>query len=109
MKTSHVSRARTSMLALITAAGLGCAGGAAAQTDERRGTQVEEVTITAERRVQDLQTTAISATVLDAQALEAHNVVGLTSLQFATPGVSISDYSSANTFNIRGIGQAQVD
>jgi iron complex outermembrane receptor protein len=65
--------------------------------------------ITAERRTEDLQTAAISATVLNAENLEAKNVIGLTSLQFAAPGIQISDYSSANTFNIRGIGQSQVD
>ncbi len=65
--------------------------------------------MTAERRVENLQKVAISATVLDQKTLEAKGVTGLTALQFAAPGIQISDYSSANTFNIRGIGQSQVD
>ena len=68
-----------------------------------------ELVITAERRQQRLQTAAISATVLDAKTLEVKGVIGLTSLEFAAPGIQISDYASANTFNIRGIGQSQVD
>jgi len=68
-----------------------------------------ELVVTAERRQQRLQVTAISATVLDAKALEAKGVTGLTTLQYAAPGIQISDYASANTFNIRGVGQAQVD
>jgi len=100
---------RGSMMALAAAAFAGAATQAQAQETPRRATTVEEVTITAERRVQDLQTAAISATVLDGEAMQAQNVVGLTSLQFAAPGLQISDYASANTFNIRGIGQSQVD
>ncbi|HEY1425959.1 MAG TPA: TonB-dependent receptor plug domain-containing protein, partial [Caulobacteraceae bacterium] len=72
-------------------------------------TTTGELVVTAERRVENLQTTAISATVLDSKALEAKGITGLTALQTAAPGIQISDYSSANTFNIRGIGQSQVD
>ncbi len=100
-------------LGLVASTSL-CAGSALAAdaTTSDKSAQsnaVSGVVITAERRVENLQTTAISATVLDAQTLEAKGVVGLTSLQNAAPGVEISDYSSANTFNIRGIGQSQVD
>ena len=80
-----------------------------AQAQSRGANTVDELIVTAERREQNLQTTAISATVLDQKALEAKGVVGLTTLQYAAPGLQISDYASANTFNIRGIGQAQVD
>lgn len=69
----------------------------------------ETVVVTAERRVTNLQTTAISATVLSGKTLEKKGITGLTSLQYAAPGVQIADYASANTFNIRGVGQAKVD
>src|SRR5262245_15015967 len=72
-------------------------------------TPIEEVVVTAERRTESLQTSALSATVLNEEMLAKKGVVGLTSVQYAAPGILISDYSSANTFNIRGIGQAQVD
>ena len=98
--------AAASALALI---GCGVLAGPAQAQTPRVSSTVDELIITAERREQNLQTTAISATVLDQRLLEAKGVTGLTSLQFAAPGIQISDYSSANTFNIRGIGQAQVD
>ena len=70
---------------------------------------IEEVLVTAERRTESLQTSALSATVLNEEMLEKKGVVGLTTVQYAAPGVQIADYASANTFNIRGIGQARVD
>jgi iron complex outermembrane recepter protein len=70
---------------------------------------VERIVVTAERRTQDLQTSAISATVLTEKMLEDKGVVNLTTLQYAAPGLMISDYGSANTFNIRGIGQSSVE
>src|SRR4030095_12395370 len=98
---SLLSRACALALAGVMAWG----GGASAQ---ERGI-VETVIVTAERRSQDLQTSAISATVLNAVELENKSVYGLTALQFAAPGLYIADYSSANTFNIRGIGQSTVN
>src|SRR5215204_2956454 len=90
--------ATASALALICS-GV-AAGEAQAQTARSDPNTVGELVVTAERRDQNLQTTAISATVLDQQLLEAKGVVGLTTLQYAAPGLQISDYSSANTFNI---------
>ena len=95
-------------LALSAAAVFGASAARADAAGDRQAA-VSELVVTAERRVENLQTTAISATVLDQKTLEAKGVTGLTTLQFAAPGLQISDYSSANTFNIRGIGQAQVD
>lgn len=70
---------------------------------------VEEVVVTAERRTENLQSSALSATVLNEEMLDKKGVVGLTTVQYAAPGVQIADYASANTFNIRGIGQSKVD
>lgn len=105
---------RAASLAALTCGAVLSAGGAwaadpAAPDSKGASTVVPGVVITAERRLQNLQKAAISATVLDQKALEAKGVIGLTTLQFAAPGIQISDYSSANTFNIRGIGQSQVD
>lgn len=94
--------------ALASALGSGTAQ-AQSTTEERSQGPVEEVVVTAERRSQSLQTSALSATVLTEDMLGKKNVIGLTSVQYAAPGVQIADYSSANTFNIRGIGQARVD
>ena len=92
--------------------GISCIAFAA---DEPAGSQnaapkgVEELVITAQRRTEDLQTTAVAATVLTGDDLKDKSVYGLTAVQYAAPSVTISDYGSANVFNIRGIGRSQVD
>ena len=67
----------------------------AAEDQRASAREVEEVIVTAERRVENLQTTALSATVLDAELLADKGVMGLTAVQYAAPGVLIADYSSA--------------
>src|SRR5689334_8719220 len=71
--------------------------------------EIETVTVTAERRNVDLQKTTLAATVLTADDLSNKSVLGLTSLQYAAPGIQISDYGSANVFNMRGVGREAVD
>jgi len=73
------------------------------------GDKLEEIIVTAARRSESLQTSAISASVLTAEAIEEKGVVNLYSLQYAAPAVTISGFGSANVFNIRGIGRSQVD
>jgi iron complex outermembrane recepter protein len=102
---TRVSRT-LSVVALATAALI---SGASAQAASSSHSTIEEVVVTAERRSENLQTSALSATVLNEEMLAKKGVVGLTSLQYAAPGVQIADYASANTFNVRGIGQARVD
>lgn len=77
--------------------------------EETSGETLEEVTVTAQRRTESLQTTPLSVSVLSAEALEAKGVSDLNALQYAAPAVTISQYGSANVFNIRGIGRSQVD
>jgi iron complex outermembrane recepter protein len=106
MSTTTAIGASFSAFALATVAVIAAT---AAQAESRSQSIVEEVLVTAERRSENLQTSALSATVLNEEMLTKKGVVGLTSLQYAAPGVQIADYASANTFNIRGIGQARVD
>jgi iron complex outermembrane receptor protein len=75
----------------------------------RSSRNLEEVIVTAQRRSEDLQNTGVSASVLTGEDLLDKSVHGLTALQYAAPSVTISDYGSANVFNIRGIGRSQVD
>jgi iron complex outermembrane receptor protein len=70
---------------------------------------LEEIIVTAKRRNEDLQTTSISATVLSQDLLENKGVTDLYALQYAAPAVTVTQYGSANVFNIRGIGRSQVD
>ena len=71
-------------LALSAAAVFGASAARADAAGDRQAA-VSELVVTAERRVENLQTTAISATVLDQKTLEAKGVTGLTTLQFAAP------------------------
>src|SRR5882757_8077827 len=68
---------------------------------------IAEVVVTAERRHTDLQTTAISATVLSGTELANMGVTGIDQLQFATPGATIDNFGQGIDFNIRGVGKAE--
>ena len=70
---------------------------------------LEEIVVTAERRTQNLQNVALSATVLTGDMLEDKGVGDLYQIQYAAPSVTIAHFGSANEFNIRGIGRTQVD
>jgi iron complex outermembrane receptor protein len=70
---------------------------------------LEEVIVTAQRREQNLQETALSATVLSGDLLKAKGVEDLVSVQYISPSITVSDFGSANVFNIRGIGRSKVD
>jgi len=70
---------------------------------------LEEVIVTAQRRESNLQTTAIAASVLSGDDLSEKGVDDLAMIQYAVPSVHISDFGSANVFNIRGIGRSKVD
>src|SRR5262245_37613990 len=94
-------------------AALSVGGGAHAATTTTPAESVENkpevLVITAERRTTDLQDTGVSASVLTSEDLVDKSVYGLTAVQYAVPSVTISDYGSANVFNIRGIGRSKVD
>ncbi len=66
--------------------------------------QLQEVVVTAERRAENLQTTAISATVLDSSELVQKGVVTIQDLQNASPSLSITPSGLTSNVNIRGIG-----
>lgn len=76
--------------------------------DAERGT-LEEVVITAQRRETNLQNTALAATVLSGDELTARGVDSLARVQYVAPSVNLSDFGSANVFNIRGVGRSKVD
>lgn len=65
--------------------------------------------MTAKRRTEDIQTASLSASVLTQDLLESKGVVDLYALQYATPAITVTQYGSANVFNIRGLGRSQVD
>ena len=70
------------------------------------GSVLQEVVVTAQRRVENLQDVPIAATALDAAAIEAKVVVQLADLQAAAPSLSITNAGQTQAVNIRGIGLA---
>jgi iron complex outermembrane receptor protein len=92
-------RLSTSVLALICCSTVYAE---AADTDK-----IETVTVTAERRAEDLMKTAISADVLTAGDLASRNVVKIDDLQFISPNVTINNFGQGIDFNIRGIGKGE--
>jgi len=96
-----------------SAAVLAYCGPAAAQTPPStsstdNATEDEPViTVTAQRRSENLQTVPISATVLSGQDLANRNIVNVDQLQFAMPSVTVDNFGQGLEFNIRGIGKGE--
>lgn len=67
---------------------------------------LQEIVVTSQRRVENLQDVPIAATALDADALETKVVVQLADLQSAAPSLSITNAGQTQSVNIRGIGLA---
>jgi iron complex outermembrane receptor protein len=110
---AHISGQRfPTVLALSFAAALACGMTRAQESAEETAAKpeaIEEVVVTAQRRVQNLQDVPISALVLSGEMLESKGVEGLYSLQYAAPSLTVAGYGSANVLNIRGIGRSAVD
>lgn len=79
---------------------------APADADASSG-QLEEIVVTAERRTQNLQDVAISATVLTTRDLDQRGVNAIQDLQQVAPSVVLSTSSRSVFINVRGVGIAQ--
>ncbi|MDB5397842.1 MAG: TonB-dependent receptor [Rhodospirillales bacterium] len=70
---------------------------------------LEEITVTARRRSEDIQKTPISITAFSAAQLQQQNVHDISDLRGLAPNFEITSYSNfgraANPITIRGIGQ----
>ena len=69
---------------------------------------VESVTVTAQKREEDLQTVPVAITALTATAIERANIVDVTNLQFNAPGINISRAGEDIRPAIRGARTEQV-
>ncbi|MFK8050664.1 MAG: TonB-dependent receptor [Halioglobus sp.] len=71
--------------------------------------QLEEVIVTAQKRLESAQDVPIALTAFDSEALEAKQIQGFSDLRFTTPNVTASknNFSDFN-FQIRGIGRTLV-
>jgi iron complex outermembrane receptor protein len=93
---------------LAAAVGVGVISSVAAQ-DKAAMSQdggLEEVVVTAQRRVESLQDVAIAATAIPGDQLRDKAVDRLADLQFAAPSLIITDSGLVQSVNIRGIGLA---
>ncbi|HEX4740595.1 MAG TPA: TonB-dependent receptor [Caulobacteraceae bacterium] len=92
---------------------LALSGAAVAQTAQQTAansqsqTTLTEVVVTAERRTQALQKTAIAASVLTGKSLIEKNVITVDQLQFVTPSLTVNNFGQGNNVDIRGIGKGE--
>ena len=82
----------------------GAAGPATAQEGEESAGQIEEILVTAERRAQNLQETAIAITALSADTIEQTGVDQMEELQFVVPSLTYGMQSTYSLVAIRGVG-----
>ena len=77
----------------------------AAAAAESAGPTVSEIVITGQKRTSTVQNTAATINVVTAETLAATGATGTTSLQFATPGLMVSqDLGLQTQIFIRGVG-----
>lgn len=71
-------------------------------------TMLEEVTVTATRRVSNLQDTGTTVSALSADSMQARNVQGIADLALVSPGLDIATYQGDASIFIRGIGTPSI-
>jgi iron complex outermembrane receptor protein len=96
-----------SALALAASAAAAAESSAAAPQTADTTATVQELVITAERRTENLQTTAIAATVLSEKDLVQAGVFTVNQLQFVSPSLTVDNFGQGNDFDIRGIGKGE--
>jgi iron complex outermembrane receptor protein len=80
---------------------------AAADTSADQGARLEEIVVTAQRRVENLQQVPISAQVISGQQLSQQNQNSLEDLSRTVPAVHVVGGQNANLLFIRGIGSGE--
>ncbi|HTU00128.1 MAG TPA: TonB-dependent receptor plug domain-containing protein [Rhizomicrobium sp.] len=76
----------------------------AAYADAAGGSEIETVTVTAERRAENLQKTPVSVQVLSQEQISASHISSLPELQKITPSLVVQDAASNVNPYIRGVG-----
>jgi iron complex outermembrane receptor protein len=76
----------------------------AADSSRDQNAQLEEVTVTAQHRTEDLQRVPISAQVVTGDALVTHNQTNLRELTQTLPAVHVNPSGPASDMYIRGVG-----
>jgi outer membrane receptor protein involved in Fe transport len=96
-----------SLLALAATSAISLVPGSAVSqtpTPDRAETQVSEIVVTAEKRSERLQDVPDSITAVSAQQIQSRGVANLMDLQFAIPGMTITEYAPGQErIELRGI------
>jgi iron complex outermembrane receptor protein len=92
---------------LFANAALAIVAFSSAAAETRDVNALEEVVVTAQRRVESLQNVPISAQVISGDALIQQNQMNLQELAQTVPGVNISAQGNSDSMYIRGIGSGQ--
>lgn len=87
---------------------MAAATGAHAQTAPAPAASGPEIIVTAERRSVSAQRSGVAATVLTGEDLVRKSINNVQQLQFATPSLTVNTSGQGNSFNIRGIGKAEI-
>ncbi|THD01844.1 hypothetical protein B1810_17740 [Panacagrimonas perspica] len=66
--------------------------------------QLETIIVTAQKREENLLDVPISIQAFSAETLEARGIADTTSLQLATPGLSVDEQAQFTTIFLRGVG-----
>jgi iron complex outermembrane receptor protein len=82
-------------------------GAAASSAKAANDATVQELIVTAERREENLQKTAIAATVMTGTELQKQGIVTVDQLQFVSPSLTVNNFGQGNDFDIRGIGKGE--
>jgi iron complex outermembrane receptor protein len=83
------------------------AASAPAAKDGKTVDTVQEVVVTADRRVTPLQKAPIAATVLTGNDLLKNGVFTVDQLQFVSPSLTVNNFGQGNDVDIRGIGKGE--
>ncbi|MDA5192674.1 TonB-dependent receptor [Govanella unica] len=97
----------TTAVKLVAVAGLLSSTAAMAETAVLAG--IEEITVTAQRRAENLQSVPISITAFSDRGLEARGVETTEDLAQFTPGLTFSNNAVIGQAYIRGIGSNQLN
>src|SRR5689334_6360205 len=76
----------------------------AVQAEERAGKQLEEVIVTAQRRVESLQDVPVSVGVVTGKEIEDFSLQNLDQLSRYVPGFTVSEGGEQTNISIRGFG-----
>ncbi len=88
------------------------APGMAEEAGEASAGQIEEIMVTAQRRVESIQTVPVAVTAVSGERMEALGAVTIEAIRGYVPNVQIQQFSNTPhgaVFNIRGMGVIEPD